>query len=150
MAAYSFADVSAVINGPGGNFALNGGAADEGISIEYTDAKNTMTPGADGSIMHSLHASKSGKVTVRLLKTSPVNALLTTMYNFQTTSAANHGQNTIVVRDPVRGDIVTCRECAFSKHTNVTWAKDGGMNEWTWDAGFVDPILGTGQPVAAF
>ncbi len=35
--------------------------------------KNTMTIGADGEVMHSLHADKSGTVTVNLLKTSPTN-----------------------------------------------------------------------------
>ncbi len=32
-----------------------------------------MTVGADGEVMHSLHAGKSGTITVTLLKTSPVN-----------------------------------------------------------------------------
>jgi hypothetical protein len=35
-----------------------------------TEAKNTMTVGADGEVMHSLHAGKSGTITVTLLKTS--------------------------------------------------------------------------------
>jgi hypothetical protein len=41
-----------------------------------TEAKNTMTVGADGEVMHSLHAGKSGTITVTLLKTSPVNKKL--------------------------------------------------------------------------
>lgn len=57
MGAYSFADVTASIDGPGGNFALTGGAAEEGIKVEMAEDKNTMTAGADGEVMHSLHVA---------------------------------------------------------------------------------------------
>ncbi|MDI8107039.1 PfkB family carbohydrate kinase, partial [Salmonella enterica subsp. enterica serovar Anatum] len=39
--------------------------------------------GADGEVMHSLHADKSGTVTVNLLKTSPTNKKLSLAYNAQ-------------------------------------------------------------------
>jgi hypothetical protein len=55
--------------------------AEEGITVTMTEAKNTMTIGADGEVMHSLHAGKSGTITVTLLKTSPVNKKLSLMYN---------------------------------------------------------------------
>jgi hypothetical protein len=143
-------DCSAAINGPGGSFSLgNGsGAAEEGLTITMTEDKDTMTIGADGTGMHSLHAGKSGTVTLHLLKTSPTNALLMEMYNFQTKSSANHGQNNISVRDPVRGDSVQCRECAFRKAPNLSYAKDGGTNEWSFNAVFIDQKLGNGQPAA--
>ena len=38
--------------------------------------------------MHSLHADKSGTITVNLLKTSPTNAKLSVMYNAQSLSSA--------------------------------------------------------------
>ncbi len=43
------------------------------ITVTQWAAQNTMTIGADGEVMHSLHADKSGTVTVNLLKTSPTN-----------------------------------------------------------------------------
>jgi hypothetical protein len=61
-----------------------------------TEAKNTMTIGADGEVMHSLHAGKSGTITVTLLKTSPVNKKLSLMYNAQSQSSALWGNNVIV------------------------------------------------------
>lgn len=146
--AYSFFDVNASIDGPGGNFTLKGGNAEEGISIEPSGDINTMTGGADGAVMHSLSAQTSGTVTVRLLKTSPINAQLMTMAKFQRASAARHGQNTIVVRDSTRGDIVTCTQVAFKKIPALTYAKEGGLVEWAFDAGSIDQNLGTGTPVA--
>ena len=148
MTAYSFLDVTAAINGPGGNFQLGAGsgAAEEGVTIAMGEDKNTMTMGADGSGMHSLHAAKGGTVTVRLLKTSPVNAQLAEMYAFQTKSSANHGQNTITIRDVARGDTVTCQQGAFKKFPDLTYAKDGGTVEWAFDFITIDQQLGSGSP----
>ncbi len=55
MGVYSFANVAAAIVGPGGSITLGNGAgpSEEGITISYTEDKNTMTIGADGSGMHS-------------------------------------------------------------------------------------------------
>ncbi len=87
---YSFIDVSASLTGPTGSIDLGYGSAnsEEGITVTMTEAKNTMTVGADGEVMHSLHAGKSGTITVTLLKTSPVNKKLSLMYNAQSQSSA--------------------------------------------------------------
>lgn len=148
MAAYSFLDVVASITGPGGNFPLGSGsgAAEEGISLARAEAKSTMMVGADGSGMHSLHAGKHGTVTVTLLKTSPTNQLLMAMYNFQTSSSANHGRNVISVRNPVSGDAFTCTGVAFQKAPDLAYAKDGNTVQWAFDAIQIDGILGSGTP----
>lgn len=141
---YSFLEINAALVGPGGAISLgNGaGAAEEGITIDALGDINTMTIGADGSGMHSLHADKSGTITVRLLKTSPVNAQLMAMYNFQTSSATSHGQNTITLNDSARGDVMVCRQCAFTKAPSLSYGKDAGLNEWTWQAVSIDRVLG--------
>lgn len=148
MATYSFLDVQAAIAGPGGGFSIgsDAGVAEEGITVEPTEEKNTMTIGAGGDTMHSLHAGKSGKVTIRLLKTSPVNQKLSQLYALQTSSSALHGQNTLNVTDPSRGDVVSCQEVAFAKPPTLTYGKEGGMNEWEFHAGNIDQHLGSGSP----
>jgi hypothetical protein len=144
MPTYSFLDVNASLVGPGGavNLGSGAGAAEEGITIEPTDEINTMTIGADGTAMHSLHANKSGTVTVRVLKTSPVNQKLAQMYAFQTSAGANHGQNTISIANNNMQDVITCQKVAFKRAPNVTYAKEGGTNEWTFHAGNIDRTLG--------
>jgi len=146
MSAYSFLDVAAGIVGPGGAFGLGSGAgaAEEGITATPTAEISTMQVGADGSGQHSLHADKSGRVTVRLLKTSPVNKLLMTMYNFQTASSSAHGQNTIVITDTKRGDVITCRQCAFVRAPDLNFQKVAGTNEWMFDAIAIDRVMGNG------
>lgn len=144
MSTYSFLDVNASLVGPGGAINLGHGAgnAEEGITIEPTEDIDTLTIGADGIGMHSLHADKSGIVTVRLLKTSPVNQKLAQMYAFQTSSGANHGQNTISLSNTFMQDVITCQQCAFKRAPNLTYAKDGGIVEWVFNSVIIDRTLG--------
>lgn len=146
MNTYSFLDVQASIVGPGGSISVGSGSgnAEEGISVEPVNEMNHMDVGADGTPMHSLSADKSGRVIVRLLKTSPTNQLLTALHNFQRTSSANHGQNTITITNIVSGDKYTNQLCAFAKVPNNTYAKNANMIEWNFDAGIIDPTLGSG------
>lgn len=141
---YSFLDVVAAITGPGGviNLGAGAGLAEEGIQIDPTGEINSMQVGADGEGQHSLHADKSGRIVVRLLKTSPTNALLMAMYNFQTGSAAQHGQNTITVVDTNRGDGITARQVAFTKAPSLSYGREAGMNEWEFSAVKIDRGLG--------
>lgn len=143
---YSFLDVQCAIAGPGGVISLggDGGAAKEGITVEPSEDIGTMQIGAGGEVMHSLHAGRPAKAMVRLLKTSSVNALLSAMFNLQASSASVYGQNTIVVSDSARGDIVSCFSAAFAKFPGVTWAEDANYNEWTFNVGRVNWNLGTG------
>jgi hypothetical protein len=145
MSTYSFMDVSATLAGPTGVLDLGYGAgvAKEGISVDFDDDKNVKTIGADGEGMHSLRASKSGTVTVRLLKTSPTNAKLQAMYDAQSLSAALWGKNVITVTMPRVGDIHVARSSAFKKNPSKTYKEDADMMEWVFDAIKIDSLLGT-------
>ncbi len=144
MSAYSFLDISASLAGPTGAIELGAGSAnsEEGIVVAMTEAKNTMTVGADGEVMHSLHAGKSGTITVTLLKTSPVNKKLSLMYNAQSLSSATWGNNVIVIRNKVSGDTTTARSCAFQKQPDHANAKVGNTVSWVFDCGKIDQLLG--------
>ena len=148
MATYSFLNVQAAIVGPGGalNIGSGAGVADEGLTITMSGDKDSQTVGADGSVMHTLNADKSGTLTLRLLKTSPTNAQLSLMYALQTVSSALHGLNVITVRDSARGDVTTCRQVAFRKQPPVTYTKAGAVLEWEFNVGIIDQLLGTGTP----
>lgn len=147
MAAYSFLNVQAAIAGPGGAFNLGSGSgnAEEGITFEMVEEKDLATMGADGTLMYTLRPSNLGKATVRLLKTSPVNALLSSMFNFQNGNSAQWGQNVITVSDVARGDVASMAQGAFVKQPTVTWDRDGKMIEWEF-LGIVQEQLGAGVP----
>lgn len=137
-------DVTASLSGPTGVIDLGQGSAnsEEGITQTMGGNKNTMTIGADGEVMHSLHADKSGTITVTLLKTSPVNKKLSLAYNAQSQSSATWGNNVIVIRNTASGDISTARSCAFQKQPDFNNAKEGGTVAWVFDCGKIDQLLG--------
>jgi hypothetical protein len=141
---YSFLDFNCAIVGPGGAFSLGAGAgvAEEGISFTPNGAVSEMQIGADGTGMHSLYGDKSGKVTVRLLKTSPTNNKLSALYAFQTANSAAHGQNSITGSDTQRGDVVSCFQVAFAKAPDLSYGKQGSMVEWEFNAVRIERTLG--------
>lgn len=151
MTFYSFLNVSATLTGVGGSINLGAGAsvAEEGLTVAPVSEISTMIIGADGNGEHSGSASTASVVTVRLLKTSPVNAQVQAMVNRQRgVGNVGAGRNTIVIRDAVRGDSITCTGVAFKDQATVNFAKESGMNEWTFNAIKTTTILGTGAPEA--
>lgn len=145
MATYSFIDNQASITGPGGSFSLSYGSgnSEEGITTSFVEDKNVMTVGADGTVMHSHHAGRGGTYTLHYLKTSPTNAQLNLLYNTQTLSSTLHGKNIITIRDNSSGDVITGAFCAFKKHPDINYAKDGGMQAWVFDVGTHTVLLGS-------
>lgn len=146
MPYYSFANVVAAISGPNGNFdfGFGSGNSEGGISVEPVEDSNSMTIGADGTGMHSLHSGKAAIVTIRLLKTSPTNALFETMMNLDRAGGIGHGSNTITIRDTAQGDLITCQQCAYARPPSVTYAKDGGEMVWTIHSVVTDYDFGSG------
>lgn len=144
---YSFLNVVATIAGPGGilNLAAGAAVAEEGITLEAVEDKNVMTIGADGRGQHSLIASDACTLTIRLLKTSPINAALMIMYDLQSASSALWGQNVITIVDSGRNDYNIVQSAAFKKKPTLTYAKEGGMNEWVFDGIKANSVLGSGQ-----
>lgn len=144
MPTYSFMDVTASMTGPTGTLDLGYGSAnaDEGITVTMSEDKNTMTVGADGEVMHSLHAGKASTVTVNLQKTSPLNKKLSLMYNAQSQSSSLWGNNVFVLRNKASGDIVTIRSAAFKRQPDWNNPKVAGMVAWVFDGGKTDQILG--------
>lgn len=147
MSTYSFLDVAASLTCDDATIDLGYGAAvaDEGLTFARAGDKNSMTIGADGEGMHSMHADKSGTVTIRLLKTSPNNAKLMNLYNLQAGNTKKWGKNTITFNHSGSGDNGTASLCAFRKAPDLKYAKDGDIIEWAFDAIKLDTKLGEYQ-----
>lgn len=147
---YSFIDFVAGYIGPFGTFDMSsGGVAEEGITIAFDEDKASKVNGADGDWMYSLHAAQGGTVTLRLLKTSPMNRNLQSLYKYETSSSAYYGRGTITARNPVTGDVFVCLGCGLRKFPDNVNAKEGGTNEWVFLVGRIEPTLGNGNPTLA-
>lgn len=145
MSTYSFLDVACTLASDDGviDVGYGAGVAEEGITFAMAGDKNTMIIGADGEGMHSLHADKSGQVTIRLLKTSPANAKLMNLYVLQQSSPRKWGKNTITMTNSGANDKASATKCAFKKAPDIANAKDGALLEWVFDSIKVDTKLGT-------
>ena len=145
MATYSFLDVTASLSGPTGviDLGFGTGNAKEGITVSLANARNSMTVGADGEVMHSLKADASGTVTVRLLYTSAANAALQAMYDAQALSSSLWGNNIITIRNKGNNEITTCRSVAFQKQPDRNYAEEGQIVEWVFDCGKINTISGS-------
>ena len=143
---YSFLDTQASITGPGiaASIGAGSGAAEEGITVTPSEDIGGMLIGADGAGMHSLYGNKSGNITIRLLKTSPLNEQLSAAQNFQRASGAAYGQNTISLANTLSGDSITGQFCAFKKVPDLAYAKDGNVVEWEFNVVILDVALGAG------
>ena len=141
---YSFQDMVAHLVGPGGMVSLGygSGAADEGISIAYTEDRNNMLGGADGSVMHTLRCGKSGVITFHLLKISPTAKKLQTMFNLQQLTSSAWGLNNIVLEQTTSGDKWLARACAFKRAPDTSYAKEGDTLPWGFDCAFIDVYRG--------
>lgn len=136
MDSYSFMDVSCSLVGPGVVASLgNGaGAAEEGIDVAAAGDKGSMSIGADGSGIHNLYADKSGTLTVRLLKNSPMNPVLSAAYALQTSNAALHGTNAIVITNKASGEVITATRVGFKKAPDLSYGKESKVVEWEFNA----------------
>lgn len=145
MATYSFTSVTATLTGAAGFVDLGAGVglAKEGITITMAGSRNTMTIGADGEVMHSLKADKSGTVTVRLLNTSSANAALQALYDAQALSSSVWGNNVITIRNKDNDETTVCRDVAFQGQPERTYAEEGAIVEWVFDCGKIDTVTGT-------
>lgn len=143
---YSFLNVQAAIAGPAlvANLGAGAAVAEEGISIEASEDKNTQVIGADGNGQNTLVASDAGTVVFRFLKTAPINALLMAAYDYQSSSSSRWGQNIITVNDTARNDYTVAQSCAFKKKPTIVYDKAGPMLEWTFDSIKITTILGQG------
>lgn len=141
---YSFQAITAGVVGPGlvANLGDGASAAEEGIEIAYAGDLNGMTIGAGGEGMHSLYADRSGTITVNLLKTSPVNKMLSAAAAFQTATPSAHGQNTITLVDKLRGDVVTAEQCAFKKIPDLAYGKEARLVAWEFHCIRIVEVLG--------
>jgi Protein of unknown function (DUF3277) len=146
MTAYSFLDVNCSMVSPTGiaNLGSGSGVTEEGIELEASEDKNVMTIGADGKGQHSLVASDGCLLTLRYLKTSPVNALLQTYYDAQSISSALWGQNVFTITNTATGDYTVVQSAAFKKKPKLVYSKVGEMIEWTFDGITQNSILGGG------
>lgn len=141
---YSFADVHASLVGPSlaAILADGSGSAEEGINWEPLSERDIMTIGAGGDGMHTLNPSRAGRIMIRLLKTSPTNAILQQAFNYQSSSSLFWGKNLFHLTNPITGDSLSASGAAFDRQPPNSWGLNAAGLEWTLNAIYVSQTLG--------
>lgn len=135
---YSFVDTTVSIFGPGGGYIISQGVADEGITIAMRGDKGEVIAAADGTPIHNLFADKTATITIRLLRNSPANAVLSGLYKYQTQNSANHGKNTIIISNTPLGDVHTASFVGFKKQPTALYGKGNAIYEWEFNVGSIE------------
>ncbi len=146
---YSFAEVTCAIEGPGGRFSLSeGNVADEGISIEMTDDKSTMTTGG-----HPWWDALPPREPFRPDHDPPIEEQPHQQIADRFVSEAIGKQRSLgskyylIGQFGLAGRPYLCAQCAFVRMPTNNNAKDGGTMEWTFNSLDIDSVLGDGIAV---
>lgn len=139
MRAYSFQNMVVLVNGVElTNFA----EGDDVINVQRRVDSATDKVGADGKMMVSVSADKSGELTFRLQQTSPSNKYLTALIAAQEATGRPFVPVFVLIQDTYRNDVATGTAGYLKKLPNMTRGVQGNNQEWTIVTERLDLLFG--------
>jgi len=145
MKVYSFPNTVVVING----VELTGWAdGDDVIDIKRRVDSASDKVGADGSMMVSISADKSGEFTFKLQQTSPSNKFLSSLIALQEGGAKTFVPVSVLFQDTFRQDMATGTVGYLKKPADVQRGANGNVQEWTVVVERLDLLLGDPSIIA--
>jgi len=139
MRAYSFQNTVVLVNG----VELTGWAdGDDAISIKRRADSASDKIGADGSMMVSISADKSGEFTFKLQQTSSSNKYLSALIALQEGGAATFVPVNVLFQDTYRKDMATGTIGYIKRPSDLQRGTAAGNQEWTVVVERMDMLLG--------
>lgn len=139
MRAYSFQDYSILVNG----VELSGFAdGDDAFMAERRTDSASDKVGADGKMMVSISADKSGEFTFKLQQTSPTNKMLMSLLALQEFSARTFVPVQVIARDTYRNDVASGTVGYIKRPAPQQRGMDGTNQEWVIVTERLDLIFG--------
>jgi hypothetical protein len=139
MKVYSFQNTVVIVNG----VEITGWAeGDDPINIARLNDSATHETGADGHMMVSLSADKSGEFTFKLQQTSSGNKYLMSLCALQEGGAKTFVPCNVLFQDTYRNDLATSTVGYIKKPTNMQRGQKGSSQEWTIVVERLDMLLG--------
>jgi len=146
MKAYGFGTVVVTVN----RVPIDGFAGgDDCVSTEKSVVNISAVVGASGEMMANISADQSGKITLKLLKTSTSNKYLTGLLKRQNLAIANGVLPglTVRVQDIARNDIVIMQPAFIEKTPSNAFGEKGKEREWVFIGQNFFEDDGAGAPV---
>jgi hypothetical protein len=139
MRPYSFQNTVMLVNG----VEITGWAdGDDVIDIKRRTDSVSDKVGADGKMMVSISADRSGEFTFKLQMTSSSNKFLSSIVALQEAGAAKFIPVTVLFQDTFRKDIATGTIGYLKKPSDLTRGAQAGNTEWTCVMERLDMLLG--------
>lgn len=145
MQVYSFQNLAVLVNGQ----ALQDWPEDDDIiKVSRSVDSASHKVGADGKMVVSISADKSGEFVFKLQQTSPSNAYLMQLLSQMEAGADTFVPINVRCQDTFRQDVASGAVCYIKKPTDFTRGMNAGNQEWTIVAESLDMIFGALAPVA--
>jgi hypothetical protein len=139
MRPYSFQNTVMLVNG----VEITGWAdGDDVINISRRTDSASDKVGADGRMMVSISADRSGEITFKLQMTSSSNRYLSSLIALQEAGAAKFVPVTVMFQDTFRQDLATGTIGYLKKPADLTRGSQAGNTEWTCVVERLDMLLG--------
>ena len=105
---------------------------DDAIMIERREDGASDEIGADGFMMTSISADRSGKVTLKFQQTSPSNSYLMKQYQLQENGASSFIPSNLLYQDTNRQDRASCINGYILKPAPIKRGPKGAVQEWSF------------------
>jgi hypothetical protein len=139
MRPYSFLNTVMLVNG----VEITGWAdGDDVINISRRTDSASDKVGADGRMMVSISADRSGEFSFKLQMTSSSNKFLSGLVALQEAGAAKFLPVTVLFQDTFRKDLATGTIGYLKKAADLTRGQQAGNTEWTIVVERLDMLLG--------
>lgn len=139
MKAYSFLNTILYVNG----VEITGWAeGDDVITISRRADSASDKIGADGNMMVSISANKSGEFSFKLNQTSPSNKYLASLTALQEGGAKTFIPINVLFQDTYRNDLSTGTVGYIKKPADLQRGEKGNVQEWTVVVERLDMLLG--------
>lgn len=139
MKVYSFQNTVMIVNG----VEITGWAdGDDVINIARRTDSASDKVGADGTMMVSISADKSGEFTFKLQQTSSSNKYLASLIALQEGGAKTFVPVNVLFQDTYRNDLATGTIGYLKKPADLTRGQQGNNQEWVVVVERLDMLLG--------
>jgi hypothetical protein len=109
---------------------LAGFADGEWLRIERENQKFDDVVGTDGEVTRSKTNDDRATITIRLMQSSPVNDLLSAVYNLDGNTPGGAGVGPFLLRDQQGTTLITAESCWIAKAPDVSMDRTATEREW--------------------
>lgn len=146
MQVYSFLNLAVLVNGAQ---LFDWPEDDDSIQAKRRTDSASDKVGADGKMLLTIHADKSGEFTFKLLQTSPSNAYLSNLLAQMENGAATFVPINVRCQDTYRNDVATGTVGYLKKPADFVRGMNAGTQEWVIVVENMDLVFGSINPVLA-